>query len=72
MLPQPPSSELVGPETLLEKLFPVEQDRPSRRWLTDRVREGVIPYIKVGHLTWYSVPQVDAALRARTIVRRRR
>lgn len=59
---------LVGKERLLELLFPNPIDRPTIRWLDKQCAKRVIPFIKIGRLIWFDVPQVRAAFCARAIV----
>ena len=58
-----PIQGLVGPAKLLEIVFPSETERPSRRWLDLRCRDGSIPYIKLGRLIWFSPPEVIESLK---------
>lgn len=54
---------LVGAETLLERLFPHERDRPSIRTLREWQRRRLIPYKKInGKLVLFDVGEVRAAL----------
>ena len=61
------SQELVGKQTLLEKLFPNEADRPSMRWLDMQLAKRALPFVRLGRLIWFDVPQVRAAFAAKTI-----
>ena len=65
-------SALVGAETLLETLFPVERDRPTLRWLAEMRKRRLIPFRKIGgRIIRYDVAEVRAALdRNFTIVSR--
>ncbi len=65
-------SALVGAETLLETLFPVERDRPTLRWLAEMRKRRLIPFRKIGgRIIFYDVAEVRAALdRNFTIVSR--
>lgn len=56
-------SALVGAETLLETLFPVERDRPTLRWLAEMRAKKRIPYIKIGNrIIRYNVANVRKAI----------
>lgn len=56
-------SALVGAETLLETLFPVERDRPTLRWLAEMRKRRLIPFRKIGgRIIRYDVAEVRAAL----------
>jgi hypothetical protein len=64
--------ELVGKQTLLERLFPNEADRPTVRWLDYQTAKRAVPFIRMGRLIWFDVAQVRAAFAARTIAPRTR
>ena len=66
------SQELVGKQALLEKLFPNEADRPSTRWLDMQCAKRAVPFVRLGRLIWFDVPQVRAAFAARTVAPRGR
>jgi hypothetical protein len=66
------SSGLVGADKLLELLFPHEPDRPTKRWLELRCRDGTVPYIKLGRLVWFNPPEVIEALKTNHTIQRRR
>jgi len=69
--PQPPlTGKLVCSEQLLDALFD-PGCRPSVRWLRNQVRAGVVPEVKIGHLCFFDVPAVKAALAAKNLVRGR-
>lgn len=56
-------SALVGAETLLETLFPVERDRPTLRWLAEMRKRRLIPFRKIGgRIIRYDAAEVRAAL----------
>jgi len=58
-----PGSALVGAETLLETLFPVERDRPTHRWLAEMRKRRLIPFRKIGgRIIRYDVAEVRAAI----------
>ena len=61
-------SRLVDSEGLLEALFP-ESCRPSMRWLSSMRDKGVVPYFKIGHLIFYDIDLVRAALKRRCLVK---
>ena len=61
------NQELVGKQALLERLFPNEADRQSTRWLDQQCEKRAVPFIRMGRLIWFSVPQVRAAFSARTL-----
>ena len=60
---------LLGPEGLLKRLFPQEQDRPSKRWLEMQCARGALPFIRVGRLIWFDEPEVRKALAERHTIR---
>jgi hypothetical protein len=64
------NQELVGKQTLLEKVFPNEADRPSIRWLDRQCAKRAVPFVRLGRLVWFDVPQVRAAFAARMIAPR--
>lgn len=58
-----PGTALVGGETLLETLFPVDRDRPTPRWLAEMRKRRLIPFRKIGgRIIRYDVAEVRAAL----------
>lgn len=58
-----PGPALVGAETLLETLFPVERDRPTLRWLAEMRKRRLIPFRKIGgRIIRYDVAEVRAAI----------
>jgi hypothetical protein len=59
--------KLVSAEKLLELLFEPEC-RPSIRWLREQTRAKAIPYIRIGHLIFFDVEMVRAALLAKNLV----
>jgi len=58
------------PSKLLEVLFDPES-RPSIRWLRTQTKAKTIPYIRIGHLIFFDVAMVRAALAAKNLVRHR-
>jgi hypothetical protein len=60
-----PESEnaLVGEDTLLTLIFPIEEDRPTTRWLASMRQRRLIPFVKIGgRLIRYNAAEVRAAL----------
>jgi len=64
------SGKLVSAEQLLELLFD-EKSRPSLRWLRAQTKGKVIPHIRIGHLVFFDVEMVRAALACKNLVRHR-
>jgi len=64
------SGKLVSAEQLLELLFD-EKSRPSLRWLRGQTKAKVIPHIRIGHLVFFDLEMVRAALASRNLVRHR-
>ena len=59
--------KLVGAEQLLDQLF--DQDaRPSIRWLRQQTKAKAIPFVRIGHLIFFDVDMVRAALSAKNLV----
>ena len=62
--------KLVNAEQLLEQLF--EPDcKPSLRWLRGQTKSKSIPHIRIGHLVFFDMEMVRAALVAKNLVGRR-
>lgn len=59
--------KLVGAEQLLEQVFDADS-RPSIRWLREQTKAKAIPFIRIGHLVFFDVDMVRAALSARNLV----
>lgn len=59
--------KLVGAEQLLDQLFD-EDARPSIRWLREQTKARAIPFIRIGHLVFFDVDMVRAALAAKNMV----
>lgn len=59
----------VGPEKLLEELFPDESVRPSVYWLRDQRVKRLIPYQKLGQKIFYSPAQVHKSIEDRFTIR---
>ncbi len=61
---------LVNAEQLLEQLFAPEC-KPSLRWLRSQTKAKSIPYVRIGHLVFFDVEMVRAALANKRLVRGR-
>ena len=58
---------MVDAKQLLNELF--DQDaRPSIRWLRQQTKAKAIPFIRIGHLVFFDVDMVRAALSAKNLV----
>ena len=66
------SASLVDARGLLEALWPDGQSRPSARWLRQQRRNRAIPFIRLGHLIYFDVDQVRAAIEERHTVQPRK
>ena len=64
------NGKLVNATQLLEQLFE-PQCRPSLRWLRSQTKAKAIPFIRIGHLVFFEVDMVRAALAAKNLVRHR-
>lgn len=53
--------KLVGANQLLDELFTPEC-KPSLRWLRTQTKARSIPHIRIGHLVFFDVAMVRAAL----------
>jgi hypothetical protein len=60
--------KLVDAEQLLNQLFSPEC-KPSLRWLRTQTKAKVIPFIRIGHLVFFDVEMVRAALVDKRLVR---
>ncbi len=60
--------KLVSAEQLLEQLFAAEC-KPSLRWLRTQTKAKSIPHVRIGHLVFFDVELVRAALAGRNTVR---
>ena len=58
------SDALVQGETLLAQIFPVENDRPSLRWLQRLTASRAIPSIKLKGKRFYRLKAVQQAIQA--------
>ncbi len=64
------SGKLVNAAQLLEALFTPEA-RPSIRWLRTQTQSRAIPFVRIGHLVFFDVEMVRAALANKNLVRGR-
>ena len=55
---------------LLDELFD-PNCKPSVRWLRSQTKSKAIPHIRIGHLVFFDVDMVRAALAGRNLVRHR-
>lgn len=62
--------KLVSAEQLLDQVFAPEC-RPSLRWLRTQTKAKSIPHIRIGHLVFFDVEMVRAALAGKRLVRGR-
>ena len=62
--------KLVNAQQLLEQLFDPEA-RPSMRWLRSQTKAKSIPHVRIGHLVFFDMDMVRAALAAKNLVRHR-
>jgi hypothetical protein len=62
--------KLVSAEQLLEQLFTPEC-KPSLRWLRTQTKAKAIPHVRIGHLVFFDLEMVRAALAAKNLVRGR-
>jgi hypothetical protein len=62
--------KLVSAEQLLEQLFAPEC-KPSLRWLRTQTKAKAIPHIRLGHLVFFDMDMVRAALVSKNLVRGR-
>ena len=62
--------KLVSAERLLDELFEA-QCRPSLRWLRTQTKAKTIPHFRIGHLVFFDVEMVRAALAGTNMVRGR-
>ena len=56
--------KLICGQQLLDQLFE-PNSRPSLRWLRSQTKAKTIPSIKIGHLRFFDITAVRAALAAR-------
>lgn len=64
------NGKLVSAEQLLDQLFDPGA-KPSIRWLRSQTKAKAIPHIKIGHLVFFEVEMVRAALAAKNLIRHR-
>lgn len=62
--------KLVSAEQLLDQVFAPEC-RPSLRWLRTQTKAKSIPHIRIGHLVFFDVEMVRAALAGKRLVQGR-
>jgi hypothetical protein len=62
--------KLLCAEQLLDALFD-PQCRPSLRWLRTQTKLRTIPFVRIGHLVFFDVEMVRAALANKNLVRGR-
>ena len=60
----PVENGLVGAVPLLEITFPREETRPSLRWLREMQAKRLIPFRKIGRMTYFCPVEVRRALDA--------
>ncbi len=63
--------KLVSADQLLEQLFDADA-KPSVRWLRTLTKAKAIPFVRIGHLVFFDVEMVRAALSSRNLVQHRR
>ena len=59
--------KLMSGEQLLTALFDPES-RPSIRWLRNQTKAKAIPFIRIGHLVFFDLDMVRAALAGKNLV----
>ena len=62
--------KLVSAEQLLDQVFAPEC-KPSLRWLRTQTKAKTIPTVRIGHLVFFDVEMVRAALAGKRLVRGR-
>lgn len=62
--------KLVSAEKLLDQVFD-ENCKPSIRWLRTQTKAKAIPFVRIGHLIFFDVEMVKAALAAKNLVKGR-
>jgi len=62
--------KLVSAEQLLEQLFD-PKCKPSLRWLRTLTKARAIPHIRLGHLIFFDMDMVRAALVSKNLIRGR-
>ena len=51
------SGELLGADAVLQKVFPDQASRPSRRWLELRISEGKVRRHKLGRRVFFDATE---------------
>ena len=59
--------KLVGAKQMLNQVFD-DDARPSIRWLRQQTKAKAIPFVRIGHLVFFDVDMVRAALSAKNLV----
>ena len=59
--------KLVSAEVLLDQVFD-PQSRPSIRWLRTQTKAKTIPHLRIGHLIFFDLDMVRAALAAKNLI----
>ncbi len=54
---------LLSAASLLTTLWPDPISRPSLRWIREMQAKRALPFIKIGHLVFFEIERVRAALR---------
>ena len=63
-------AKLVSAQTLLDEVFDTNC-KPTVRWLRNQTKSKAIPHIRIGHLVFFDVEMVRAALVAKNMIRGR-
>jgi hypothetical protein len=64
------TGKLVNGEKMLDEVFDPDA-RPSIRWLRTQTKAKTIPHFRIGHLIFFNVEMVRAALAGKNLVRHR-
>ena len=59
----PEATGYLSAKTLLTTLWPDPISRPSLRWIREMQAKRALPFIKIGHLVFFEIERVRAALR---------
>jgi len=70
-IPNSKSITLVSANTLLAVIWPEEKDRPSIRWLREQQARRAIPFVKMGHLVFFDIDRVRAAIEGKFTMKAR-
>jgi hypothetical protein len=62
--------KLVRAEDMLEQVF-AQNCKPSLRWLRTQTKAKTIPHFRIGHLVFFDVEMVRAALVDKRLIRGR-